>query len=381
MASITSGTPGSVQERIPRFDGWLLLSAAVLMMFGLMSLYSEGLTRDADATFKKQVVFTLIGLGPFTIFAAVHPKFWMRISGWLYTINVASLLAVLAIGSKKKGADRWIEIGSFQFQPSEMAKLLTVITLAAYFASRQDEIQKPKTFFMSFVHVLPPLLLIFMQPHLGATMVVFVSWFAICIVAGVPFRYLAITGGIFAAMGLAAFTVPAFRAKVLQPYQLDRIEGKVAKDGKDTRGKNWQTDRAEIAFGVGGVVGSGYLKGEQKTGHFIPEQHNDFVFTVIGEEGGLVGCTMVLLAFAFFFYRVWVVMFRAAEPFYRMIAGGIFAALFFHAFVNMGMVLQIFPVVGIWLPFLSYGGTALWLCMACVGLLLNIRRREKPILF
>jgi rod shape determining protein RodA len=149
----------------------------------------------------------------------------------------------------------------------------------------------------------------------------------------------------------------------------------------DRQGKNWQTDRAEIAFGVGGVSGAGFGNGQQKAGHFIPEQHNDFIFTVVGEEGGLIGCTLVLAAFGFFFFRVFLIMHLATDPFYRMIAAGIFAILGFHTFVNIAMVLQIVPVVGLWLPFLSYGGTALWLCMACVGLLLNIRRREKPLLF
>jgi rod shape determining protein RodA len=167
--------------------------------------------------------------------------------------------------------------------------------------------------------------------------------------------------------------------RLLHSYQRERIQSGISQ--KDAHGRDWQTYRAEIAFGVGGALGAGYLKGEQKAGHFIPEQHDDFVITVIGEEGGLIGCTMVLAAFGFFFYRIWLIMFTASEPYYRMIAAGIFAALFFHMFVNIAMVLQLVPVVGIWLPFLSYGGTAMWLCMACVGLLLNIRRREKPLLF
>jgi len=366
------------QLRNGRFDPWLVVSTIVLMIVGYMSLYSEGVSRDGGSDFRKQVVFGVIGLVPMLVFIFVHPKIWQRIATFLYGVNMAGLLAIFLVGSKKKGADRWIEIGSFQFQPSEMAKLLTIITLAAFFANRQESIRKPSTYLLSFLHILPPLTLILMQPHLGAAMVVLVSWFAISWVAGVDVKQISISAAIFLALGASVLFIPAVSSKVLHGYQQERIVGL---SGADSQGKNWQTDRAEIAFGVGGVTGTGYLKGEQKTGHFIPEQHNDFVFTIIGEEGGLVGCTLVLAAFGFFFYRIWLIMFRATEPYYKMLAAGVFAALFFHMFVNMSMVLQLVPVVGLWLPFLSYGGTALWLCMACVGLMIGVRRRERPILF
>jgi rod shape determining protein RodA len=114
---------------------------------------------------------------------------------------------------------------------------------------------------------------------------------------------------------------------------------------------------------------------------FVPEQHTDFIFTVIGEEGGLIGCTLVLAGFGFFFYRIWRVAYAADEPFHRMMAAGLFSVLAFHTIVNLGMNLEMLPVVGLWLPFMSYGGTAIWLCMAAVGLLLNLGRRAKPILF
>jgi rod shape determining protein RodA len=380
MASIAreqSGRP-SDQRRSGQFDVWLVVSTMVLMIVGFMSLYSEGATRDGDADFRKQAMFAVIGLGPFLIFAMIHPKVWQRIGSFLYAVNLIGLTAVFFIGSRKNGAERWIEIGPLQFQPSEMAKLLTIITLAAFFANRQDSIRSGGTYILSFLHILPPLALTFLQPHLGAVMVILVSWFAISWVAGVQMKHIAIAASVFVVLGVGILTVPAISAKVLHGYQQDRISGLT---GSDSQGKNWQTDRAKIAFGEGGVTGTGYLKGEQKAGHFIPEQHNDFVFTVIGEEGGLIGCTMVLAAFGFFFYRIWLVMFHATEVYYKMLAAGVFAALFFHMVVNMSMVLQIVPVVGLWLPFLSYGGTALWLCMACVGLVLNVRRREKPILF
>jgi cell division protein FtsW (lipid II flippase) len=208
-----------------------------------------------------------------------------------------------------------------------------------------------------------------------------VMWFAVSLVAGIPLKNLgALCAGILAFFTIV-IAVPQIRTHIVHDYQwvriLELIEGK--KDKIDKKGDNYQANQAEIAFADGGLSGSGFLRGEQKG--YVPEQQNDFIFTVIGEEGGLIGCTLVLLSYAFFFYRIWLTMVQSVDPNTKMIAGGIFAILGFHTFVNIAMVLQMLPVVGLWLPFLSYGGTAMWLCMACVGLMVGVQRREKPILF
>ncbi len=361
-----------------RFDFGLLAAAAILLTLGLMALYSQGHDRP-DSQFPKQLLNGAVGLLPFCLFAFVHPRVWQCMMPVVYGVNIALLLVVLKFGHKILGARRWLPLGPLQFQPTEIAKILLVITLASYFATRQDKIDKLSTFLLSFVHILVPLILVYKEPHLGATMVLVVIWLSISIAANVPIKFL---GATFAAMGLAAvlvFSVPQLRSILpLHDYQKGRMG---AVNGNDIKGNNYQTFRASIAFGVGGVNGAGFLKGEQKKAGYIPEQDNDFIFTVIGEEGGLVGCTLVLAAFAFFFFRIWLVMFQATEPYYRMIAAGILGLLAFHMVVNMAMVLGLIPVVGLWLPFFSAGGTALWLCMACVGLLLNIRSRERPVLF
>ena len=376
MATLTRTTEyGAEQRRGPKIDWLLLLATSILLTVGFMSLYSEGITHDGLANFRLQVRNTVIGLVPFSIFAFTPARIWYRIAPLIYSVNIATLLLVLVHGSHKKGAERWIQMGPIQFQPSEMAKILVVLTLAAFYARRQDSIQKLSTFGLGFLHVLVPAVLILMQPHLGAAMVLMVIWFGISLVSGVPTKFL-----VGAAIGAVVFggMVVTVEPKFLHSYQLERLLGMT---GKDPKGKTYQTDRAMIAFGVGGVSGTGYLRGEQKAGHFIPEQHDDFIFTVVGEEGGLIGCTLVLAAYGFFFYRLWLVMFFASDPYYKMIIGGIFSALAFHMFVNIGMVLHILPVVGLWLPFLSYGGTAMWMCMSCVALALQVRSKEKPLLF
>ena len=365
---------GSEQRRVPKVDWLLVIATLFLIGIGMMSLYSEGYTHDNGANFKKQLLNTAIGLLPFSVFAFTPPIIWRRAVNFIYGLNIVTLLAVFVVGAHTKGAERWIQAGPIQFQPSEMAKILTVLTLAAFYANRQHLMQKPSTFWLGLLHISVPFALILSQPHLGAAMVILVSWIAISLVAGVPAKNFALFG---AALVLVV-GVLGFSGKLLHSYQVERLLGMTSHESK---GKSWQTDQAEIAFAVGGVTGVGFLHGERKAGHFVPEQHDDFIFTVMGEEGGLIGCTLVLAAYGFFFYRLWLVMLQATDPSYKMIVAGLFAALSFHTFVNIAMVLHILPVVGLWLPFISYGGTAMWMCMSSVALALNIRKRERPLLF
>jgi rod shape determining protein RodA len=336
-----------------------------------MSLYSVGLVNPGNV-FWKQLSFVAIGLIPFSIFYLLPPNFWRRGASYIYLFNLLVLASVFVIGKKLNNSERWIMLpGHIEFQPSELAKIFTILTLSSFYANRQDSIHKFSTFALGLVHVLFPMILIFKQPHLGATMAIFLMWVGVSLIAGVPAKYLGTFLLTAVLLGIVGMSTPQFRNHILQPYQRGRVD----------QTKEYQTDRAAIAFGVGSVTGVGFLHGEQKAGKFIPEQVNDFIVTVVGEEGGLVGCTLLLIAYGFFFYRIFLVMLHATSPFYKMAAAGVFVVLGFHTFVNMAMVLHIVPVVGLWLPFMSAGGTALWLCMACVGLLLAIRRKERPLLF
>lgn len=354
-------------------DGWMALAAASLLTVGLMALYSIGLARGEQEHFVKQLMFLAIGAVPFGLFLWVDPSFWRRTIVGLYLVNLAVLAIVVLAGQTRGGAQRWLEIGPLQFQPSELGKLVMVLSLAAYFAERRSSVRTAGTYLGSLAVVAPAAALVFLQPHLGATLVLLAIWLAIAIVAGVPWRFLFLTA--LAVAGTLAFALTA--PGILRDYQKERVRAMFV---RDEEGADYQAFRAAIAFGVGGVVGSGYGRGEQKQGGFIPEQHNDFIFTVVGEEGGLVVATMVLAGYGFLYLRMWLAMIRATDPYPRLILAGLLALLGFHTLVNLGMNLQILPVVGLWLPFISYGGTALWLCLACVGLALNLSRpeRERP---
>jgi rod shape determining protein RodA len=357
-----------------KLDWWLILSSAALLLVGVLSLYSIDAANPGTGHLPRQLLRLFVGIGPFALFLLLTPRILQRYWLAIYLVNLGMLVLVLAVGRSAGGAQRWLSLGPIDFQPSEMAKLLTVITLAAYFAGAQDRVKSLATFVVSFLHVSVPLLLIFKQPHLGASLVLLVAWLAVSLAAGVPWRFLVGAAALSTALLIAALSIPG----VFRSYQLERV---MAMFGGDAQGSKYQQLRSQIAFGVGGLTGTGFLQGEQKRSGFVPEQHTDFIFTVIGEEGGLVGCSLVLLAFAVFFYRIWLIAFRATDPFFRMVASGVFAVLAFHTIVNLGMNLELLPVVGLWLPFMSYGGTAIWLCLSALGLLLNIRARERPVLF
>jgi rod shape determining protein RodA len=352
-----------------RFDWLLLLSALILVGIGFLSLYSVGL-RDGGNYLRKQIAMGIIGVVPFSLFYFVEPQAWRRIALPLYVLNVVVLAAVLFLGTSINGSQRWIDLKFMQFQPSEMAKLLTVVTLASFLASRQSSMGKFSTFALSFAHVAVPAFLIAKQPHYGGAMVLIVAWLCVCVAGNVPIKLLAGSVVVLSVLVVSASQIPG----LLHDYHLKRLE---SMQHEDREGTGYQQERAAVALGVGGLVGDGFAKGRQS----LPEQENDFIFSVLGEETGLVGTTLILAAFAFFFYRAWLVMLNAADPYLRMLAGGVIGILAFHTIINIAMVVQILPVVGLWLPFMSAGGTALWLCMACVGLLLRIRASEKPILF
>ena len=356
--------PGDTSLR-PAADPWLIIAAAILVVIGLAALFSID---DAGSSkfFSRQLLLAAIGLIPFFVFWRVNPAVWHKASWILYAVNLLLLLAVLAIGASSGGAQRWLGIGSIQFQPSELSKLLLALTLASFYANRFESVKKLWVFALSFLHVLPPMLLVFKQPHLGGVMTLIAIWLIISIVAGVPWKYFVVLFVGSITLGLVAWNAPG----VLMDYQRERVIGFIRPDPQVS---GYQQHRALIAIAGGKVTGEGYLRGGQKAGGYIPEQHTDFILTVIGEEGGLIGCLITLSVFGLFFRSAWRVALLASTTFTRLAASGVLGFLVFHTFVNLGMNLALMPVVGLWLPFISYGGSALWLCMASLGLLASIR--------
>lgn len=352
-------------------DWPLMLITAVLLAFGLSALYSVDSSRLGGAFFPKQLMFTAIGSIIMIVAGLVRPAFWMRLWPAIYGLNLASLIAILVMGKERFGAQRWIDIGPIELQPSEITKVAMAVCLAAFIASRKEEIEKFSTFAWSIVLTLPVMVLLMMQPHLGATICVFVIWMAICLAGGVPWKFPVASFGILALVLVGAFFSPKL------PKDLEYMRGRItAKINPDTSSNAYQQHQSVLAIANGGMWGRGFNRGERKRDAFVPMQHNDFIFSVVGEEGGFVGCLVVLGCFGFFFSRGWWIAMLAKADASRLMAIGLVAFLGFHMVVNVGMNVGLTPVVGLWLPFMSYGGTALWMCMASVGLLLAVKRYD-----
>jgi len=334
----------------------LLLVASALILAGLLALYSLKKSIPSSTYFTKQVMFIAIGAGLFLGVRRLNLEAAVRFWPWVYALNVAGLLSVYFIGDTRGGATRWIEIGPLQFQPSEFAKLFLIVTLSAFYATPGRDARDWRTFLGSLAHALPIVLMVFKQPHLGGAVSLLVIWGVISMCAGARWQHILI------AISLAG-TAVAFG---MRGYQLERIEGLVS---GDSQGSAYQVEQSLIAFATGGLTGAGFGQGPQKISRFIPAQQTDFVFTIIGEEGGLVGSTIVLVLFVTFFYLTWWNGVRAETAMGRYVSFGVLGVLAFHTVANLGMVMGLTPVVGLWLPFMSYGGTAIMTCIMALGLL------------
>ncbi|MDI9638942.1 FtsW/RodA/SpoVE family cell cycle protein [Kamptonema cortianum] len=350
------------KESRPR-DVWLLLAAMLLAATGLTAIYSVSPYHAS-----RQAIFAAVGIGVFFLFNRVRLEMWKKLSPILYGVTVLLLLAVLVMGEGRGEATRWIGFGAFQFQPSEFAKVTLSITLASYFSNRADRIREIWVLLGALLHVAPILALVFVQPHLGATLALIFMSVVAAIHAGTRWRHLALLLPAFILLATVAWVTPG----LLPEYQRQRVYAmydRIVYKKIDKKDSDYQVHQSVLAIASGGATGVGFFQGNQKEARAIPDQRTDFIFSVIGEEGGLVGSTIVLGLFALFFYRIWIRIYESTSLMSRVLGASLFAILGFHMMVNLAMVLQIGPVVGLWLPFISYGGTALWMCMAAVGLI------------
>lgn len=357
-----------------RVDWYLILAALIVCACGVLALYSVAET-GTTANFKKHLMWLVAGGVGAAIFAFVNPEFWIRRSLWLYLFNLAMLAAVLVAGQDAGGAQRWIDIGPFQFQPSELSKLLLIISLAALLTKRLESASTTKTFLLSFIHVAVPAAMVFKQPDLGTALVLIGIWIGMVLVAGATLRHV-----VTWVVVVSVLFVFAWEAGVIKDYQKSRVVA-FLDPAADPQGAGYQVSQGRMAIGSGGLLGKGFGHGIQKEGRWIPAQHTDFVYTVIAEEGGFVGSSMLVLIFAFLLYRIWRVLADTANPTYRLLAVGVFCLWSYHIVVNLAMVLGLFPVVGVPLPLISYGGTATIVTLSSLGLILGIRAREEKIVF
>jgi rod shape determining protein RodA len=356
-----------------------MLAVLALLVLGTLLVWSATSHRtdltggDPTAYLRKQLVNVSIGLVLMVVVMATDHR-WVRILAPLvYLASIAGLVLVLAMGTTINGSQSWIDVGGMSIQPSEFAKLAVVIGMALLVAERREgrrhEVGGTEVGGMLLIAGVPAAL-IMLQPDLGTLLVLSATVFGVLAVAGAPRRWLAVllAGGVVA-------SVAAFAGHVLKPYQVDRFLAFTNPD-LDPRGAGYNTEQARIAVGNGGLFGQGLFHGTQTRAGFVPEQHTDFIFTVAGEELGLVGAAVLIGLLGLVIWRALAISAESTDAFGRVAAAGIACWLGFQAFQNIGMCLGIMPVTGVPLPFVSYGGSSMFAVMLAVGLLQNIHLRS-----
>ena len=383
-----------------RLDWTLLLAVLALSAYGLVMVYSATRSPEAmsltppSSLAQKQAIWMLLGL---VVFAATLLFDYERIAQWqmpLYAVSLLLLAAVLVVGRAPTGAASWIAIGSFRLQPSEFAKIAVILSLAAFLSRRMDVIGELRGVLPSLLIPAVPVLLVLMQPDFGTALVIIAIWFGAVYLAGARTRHL---GAVLAA-GLALFTlmwnVDRLPLDRVGPKPLALIAQKAAlKDYQKRRltiflnpqadplGAGYHIIQSRVAIGSGKLFGRGLFRGTQSRLRFIPERHTDFIFSVVGEELGLVGAGTLLFLYLFVFWRGLRIAIRARDPLGSLLAAGAISMLIFHTVVNIGMSVNIMPITGLPLPFVSYGGSNLLASFIAFGLLQNVHMRRDRIIF
>jgi rod shape determining protein RodA len=347
-------------------DSTLLVLILTLSMLGLAALFSA--TFENPSRVLSQLMNLGVALIAMWIVAQVPPQTMMRFAVPAYVIGLAFLIAVALFGDVVNGARRWLHIGVTRFQPSEMMKLALPLMLAWYFHKHETTL-KLRNFGVAALLLVVPLGLIARQPDLGTAALVGAAGFYVIFFAGISWRVL----GTIGALGVAAL-FPLWN--MLHGYQKKRLLT-LLDPSTDPLGAGYHIIQSTIAVGSGGLWGKGWLNGTQAHLEFIPERHTDFIFAVFSEEFGLIGNLVLLVLYLLLVARGLMIAANAATVFARLLAGAIALMFFTYAFVNMGMVSGVLPVVGVPLPFLSYGGTALLTLFIGTGILMSVHRYRK----
>jgi rod shape determining protein RodA len=360
------------------FDGLLVFAILLLACVGLMTMYSVGF--DHGSRFTSHSRNMMLAAAVLFVVSQVPPQRLMALAVPMYVVGVALLLAVFLFGIQKKGAQRWLNVGVV-IQPSELMKVAMPLMLAWWFQRREGQL-KPLDFAVAALLLAIPAALILKQPDLGTTLLVVASGLAVIFFAGLSWK-LIVPPVLLGLVGVATliamepeWCAPDVDWRILHEYQRQRV-CTLLDPFKDPLGKGFHIIQGMIAIGSGGVWGKGFMQGTQTHLEFIPERTTDFIFAAFSEEFGLVGTLGLMAAFLFLLIRGLIIAVEAPTLFSRLVAAAMTANFFVYAFVNMGMVSGILPVVGVPLPFISYGGTAMVTLGVCLGILMSVAKSKR----
>lgn len=351
-------------------DFILLFLLTVISVFGLFVLYSA--SSESTETMIRQGTFFVLAYMAMIVMAQVPVDLMRRLAPWAFLGGVALLVLVLLIGVGAKGAQRWLSIGGFRFQPSELMKLAMPVMIAAYLGTRFMP-PRLKHVLVSLILVSIPTVFIIKQPDLGTSILVATSGLMVLFFAGLRWRY------IVAAIILMGASLWPMWQFVLHDYQRTRILTLLNPEA-DRLGAGWNIIQSKTAIGSGGMYGKGWLGGTQSRLDFLPEGHTDFIIAVMAEEFGFIGVLILLGAYLLVIFRGMLIAVRAQDSFGRLLAASITFTFFIYIFVNVGMVSGLLPVVGVPLPLISQGGTAIVTLMAGFGMLMAIATQPKKVM-
>ncbi|WP_423906264.1 rod shape-determining protein RodA [Candidatus Spongiihabitans sp.] len=347
----------------------LPLLTVVLMLCALSLIVLYSATGENLEQLVRRSIHVGFALAVMLVFTRIRTSILLRWSPNVYAVGLGLLFMVLAIGVIGKGAQRWIDLSVFRFQPAEMMKI-AVPMMVAWTVARSTLPPNPLFIILSIFIVLIPTALVILQPDLGTGLLIALTGIMMIFLAGIGWKFI-----VTALLSLAVI-VPAMWVFVLHDYQRSRVFT-LFDPWADPLGVGYHIIQSIIAIGSGGVQGKGWLSGTQSQLEFIPEQRTDFIFAVYAEEFGLIGVIVLLMLYLFLVFRGLLIAFHARDTYSRLLAGGLSTTFFFYVFVNIGMVSGILPVVGIPLPLMSYGGTSMVTLMIGLGILMSIARDSK----
>ena len=346
-------------------DFTLVLSIAVLLVFGFFMLYSA--SGQSEFMVKRQIIYSILGLIMMFIVAQFQPRSYKPLFMHLFWVGIALLIYVLIFPSQDFSTNRWIDLGFISFQPSEALRLILPLSVAS-FLTRKELRPTIKDWVTVFSAVFLCFFLVAKQPDLGTALIVATAGLLPIFLSGFPFSFIAIST-------LILISLYPFYWASLKEYQQQRILTLFNPDA-DPLGTGWNIAQSKMAIGSGGLFGKGYLTGTQSQLNFIPESHSDFIFAVIAEELGLVGILFLITLYAIILWRIFIISFNAETEFNRLVASSIGFIFFIYVVINISMVVGVLPVVGVPLPLVSQGGTSLIVHLLAFGFVLSIKKRQ-----
>ncbi|MCL5405181.1 MAG: rod shape-determining protein RodA [Deltaproteobacteria bacterium] len=359
---------------IENFDWSVIWTLSGIVCIGLLSIYSavypQIQAHPTNNLFVKQLIWLAAGLALMCATLFINYQRLRAISPWLYAMIVFLLAAVLVVGKQIHGSKRWLEIAGIQLQPSEFVKVIIIIQLASYFSSQEvATFPSIKKLFLPVAMTLVPVLLVLAEPDLGSAIALMAVAGSMILFVGVRWKYLAIL-----ILAIIPLVIPIWH-RVLKPYQKERILI-LLKPNLDPLGAGYHIRQSKIAIGSGMLWGKGFLKGTQNKLHFLPEKQTDFIFSVWAEEWGFVGCAALILLLCLLIFLILRIAARSRDRFGSLIVVGVAGLIMWQALINIGMVVGLLPVVGITLPFVSYGGSSIVALCVGVGLAENVSMRR-----